>query len=305
MRSRTTGCSRPWPGSGDPLGRDDRAPAGEPGGPPGHRRDPRRERRGGRLAGPAGLAVSRPPARAGARARGRGRRRRRGLRRDRSPSAPRGPASSPTCSSTRDRHERWRRSDAARRPPRGRDAADDVQLGRPAGAGELHPGRHAAVVAAPVSRRRDGDGRRRGSARPGAPADVRRPPTDRARGRASTATVDFAHYARLPQASGFAVVDDGDVGRRRLGSPGHADAGALPRARLDRAGRGPGPGRARPPGSRRHPMAARSAGCVPGPHPVVPALLERGVRIVDRDQWCASDPDLVDPVRLLPNPSFL
>ena len=46
-------------------------------------------------------------------------------------------------------------------------------------------------------------------------------------------------------------------------------------------------------------------GCIPGPHPVLPLLLERGVRIVDRDQWCSSDPDLVDPVRLLPNPSFL
>ena len=44
-------------------------------------------------------------------------------------------------------------------------------------------------------------------------------------------------------------------------------------------------------------------GCVPGPHPVVPSLLERGVRIADRDQFCATDPDLIDPARLLPSPA--
>ena len=46
-------------------------------------------------------------------------------------------------------------------------------------------------------------------------------------------------------------------------------------------------------------------GCVPGPHPVVPVLLDAEIRIADRDQWCASDPDLIDLVRLLPSPSFL
>ncbi len=42
-----------------------------------------------------------------------------------------------------------------------------------------------------------------------------------------------------------------------------------------------------------------------GPNPLLPALLEAGFRIVDRDQFLASDPSLVDPVRLLPNPGML
>ena len=116
--------------------------------------------------------------------------------------------------------------------------------------------------------------------------------------------VDFAHYARLPEASGFAVVDDGDVvavgwARRATRAPGRClehvsiapDADPVRVALAAWAAAAPDGGVV--------------AGCVPGPHPVVPVLLDGGVRIVDRDQWCASDPDLVDPVRLLPNPSFL
>jgi hypothetical protein len=34
-------------------------------------------------------------------------------------------------------------------------------------------------------------------------------------------------------------------------------------------------------------------------------LLEAGVRIVDHDQFMCSDPSLVDPARLLPNPGML
>jgi GNAT superfamily N-acetyltransferase len=45
--------------------------------------------------------------------------------------------------------------------------------------------------------------------------------------------------------------------------------------------------------------------CLGGPHPVLRALLEAGHRIVDRDQFLASEPDLVDPVRLIPNPGML
>jgi len=44
---------------------------------------------------------------------------------------------------------------------------------------------------------------------------------------------------------------------------------------------------------------------VPGPHPVVASLLERGVRIAGRDTFCATDPGLIDLERLLPNPGFL
>lgn len=42
-----------------------------------------------------------------------------------------------------------------------------------------------------------------------------------------------------------------------------------------------------------------------GPHPALRPLLEAGHRIVDRDQFLASDRDLVDPVRLIPNPGLL
>lgn len=45
---------------------------------------------------------------------------------------------------------------------------------------------------------------------------------------------------------------------------------------------------------------------VPGPHPALPALLERGARIVELDHWCASDGavDVVDPTGVLPSPAL-
>ena len=49
----------------------------------------------------------------------------------------------------------------------------------------------------------------------------------------------------------------------------------------------------------------RIGSCVLGPHPIVPTLIEAGFRIVDRDTFQASDQDLVDPERLLPNTGFL
>ena len=44
---------------------------------------------------------------------------------------------------------------------------------------------------------------------------------------------------------------------------------------------------------------------IPGPHPALRPLLEAGVRIIDRDTFMASRPDLVDPERLLPHPAYL
>lgn len=44
---------------------------------------------------------------------------------------------------------------------------------------------------------------------------------------------------------------------------------------------------------------------IPGPSPVLPALLAAGFRIGDRAQFMASDPGLVDPARLVPNPGML
>ena len=45
--------------------------------------------------------------------------------------------------------------------------------------------------------------------------------------------------------------------------------------------------------------------CLLGPNPVLPILLQARFRIIDRDQFMASDPTLVDPIRLLPNPGML
>jgi GNAT superfamily N-acetyltransferase len=45
--------------------------------------------------------------------------------------------------------------------------------------------------------------------------------------------------------------------------------------------------------------------CLFGPSPVLPILLQARFRIIDRDQFMASDPALVDPIRLLPNPGML
>ena len=49
----------------------------------------------------------------------------------------------------------------------------------------------------------------------------------------------------------------------------------------------------------------RTSVCVPGPHPVLPALLEAGFRVIDRDTFLATDATLVDAERLLPDPSLL
>lgn len=44
---------------------------------------------------------------------------------------------------------------------------------------------------------------------------------------------------------------------------------------------------------------------VPGPNPLLQALLERRFQLVDRDQYMASSADLVDPLHVLPNPGML
>jgi GNAT superfamily N-acetyltransferase len=42
-----------------------------------------------------------------------------------------------------------------------------------------------------------------------------------------------------------------------------------------------------------------------GPSPLLPVMLEAGFQVIDHDQFLASDPSLVDPARLLPNPGML
>jgi GNAT superfamily N-acetyltransferase len=49
---------------------------------------------------------------------------------------------------------------------------------------------------------------------------------------------------------------------------------------------------------------ARLTFALPGPHPAVGLVLRLGGRITDHDTFCASDPDLVDPARIVPDPSF-
>jgi GNAT superfamily N-acetyltransferase len=117
-------------------------------------------------------------------------------------------------------------------------------------------------------------------------------------------TIDFGHYASLPEASGFVVHDAGSVAavcwarRERKRSDGRW---------LDHASIAPDvdPVRAALAVFRAAAAGERLVTAVPGPNPVLTPLLELGARIAGRDQFCATDPGLLDPVRVLPNPGFL
>jgi GNAT superfamily N-acetyltransferase len=43
---------------------------------------------------------------------------------------------------------------------------------------------------------------------------------------------------------------------------------------------------------------------IPGMSPALPGLLDAGWRVVEHDLYCASEPDLVDPLRLIPHPGL-
>ena len=88
-------------------------------------------------------------------------------------------------------------------------------------------------------------------------------------------------YARVRQAAAIRVVD------RLLIHP-DADPIVTTMAALARAGQG-------------GPVFA----CLLGVHPAVWPLLDAGFRIVDRDQFMTSDPDVIDPARHVPNPGML
>ena len=117
-------------------------------------------------------------------------------------------------------------------------------------------------------------------------------------------TADFEHYASLPEASGFLVRHAASVAavgwarRERKRSDGRwlDHASIAPDADPLRAALGV---------FRAAAAGERLVTAVPGPHPVLATLLERGARIAGRDQFCATDPGLLDPVRVLPNPGFL
>jgi ribosomal protein S18 acetylase RimI-like enzyme len=116
-------------------------------------------------------------------------------------------------------------------------------------------------------------------------------------------SVDFAYYARLPDAAGFVVTIDGSeaaIGwaRRELAESGRwLDHASIARdadpiraafAILREAGAGV-------------PLGA----AVPGLHPAVAPLLAAGARIGGIDTFCATDLRLLDPERLLPSPGLL
>jgi GNAT superfamily N-acetyltransferase len=117
-------------------------------------------------------------------------------------------------------------------------------------------------------------------------------------------SVDFAFYGRLPEAAGFVVVIDGAdaaIGwaRREL---------APPEGRwLDHASIAPDadPVRAAFAVLRAAAAGQRLGVAVPGLHPAVAPLLERGVLIGGQDTFCATDPDLFDPERIFPSPGLL
>ena len=114
---------------------------------------------------------------------------------------------------------------------------------------------------------------------------------------------DFAFYATQPDAAGFVIRDAGAVAA--VGWAGRDDEGkgrALAHASFARDAEAARVGLA----VFRAAAAGDSVwGCVPGPHPVLPGLLDAGARIVDRDTYCTSDPGWLDPERILPNPSLL
>jgi GNAT superfamily N-acetyltransferase len=115
--------------------------------------------------------------------------------------------------------------------------------------------------------------------------------------------LDHAFWAAQAEAEGFVIVD--------AGQPvafAYARAHQLGAARIiDRLLVQPGTAPLAPTLA-----AIRHAGrdstitvTVLGPNPILPILLEAGFRIFDRDQFMASDPDLIDPIRLLPNPGMV
>jgi GNAT superfamily N-acetyltransferase len=117
-------------------------------------------------------------------------------------------------------------------------------------------------------------------------------------------TVDFAHYASLPDGAGHAIAVDGDVAAVAWSNRTRRDAWRA----VDHVSIAPGADAERVTVAALRAALGDAPGVVvtiPGPHPAVPWLLERGARITDRDEYCATDPALLDPERILPSPGFL
>lgn len=116
-------------------------------------------------------------------------------------------------------------------------------------------------------------------------------------------TDDHRYWATMPGADSFTIHDDG-----QLIAFGHARNRQLVTTRvLDRLVIHPDAD----PAATTIAAMVRAAGdgdvlvCLLGPHPALRPLLDAGFRVVDRDQFMASDRDLVDPERLVPSPGLL
>lgn len=114
---------------------------------------------------------------------------------------------------------------------------------------------------------------------------------------------DHAYWGTLPDGDAF-LVRDGDA----VAAFGYARIRqAMPIRVLDRLVIHPD---AEPVGTTVAALARAGRGgpvhaCLLGPHPVLRPLLDAGFRVVDRDVFLASDPAMVDPARLVPNPGML
>jgi GNAT superfamily N-acetyltransferase len=115
---------------------------------------------------------------------------------------------------------------------------------------------------------------------------------------------DFAYFESLPGAAGFVVRDANAIA-------------AVGWSRMDREETGrwmehvsiapdADPVRATVAALRSGPPGGLRIGAViPGPHPAVATLLEHGMRILEKDTFCATEPTLLDPSRILPNAGVL
>ncbi len=115
--------------------------------------------------------------------------------------------------------------------------------------------------------------------------------------------IDQTFWASQAEADGFAVLEAGQPVAFAYSRARQADATRI----IDRLVVRPESDPIAPilaairHGARGGPVAA----CLLGPNPVLPILLEACFKLIDRDQFMTSDPTLIDPTRLLPNPGLL
>ena len=114
---------------------------------------------------------------------------------------------------------------------------------------------------------------------------------------------DHAFWVSQAEADAFVVLEAGEPVAFACARARQADADRV----IDRLLVRPGAEPVRPTlaAIRRGARGGRIMVAVAGPSPVLPALLAAGFRIRDRDQFMASEPGLVDPARLIPNPGML